>query len=109
MGGVPRSRTIDGGLRNHVRASADYTDRCRDLLGCEPAPLSPLPRVPGRLKTGDPIRIVAIGSSSTVGLWVMSPAATYPEVMRRGLSELWPTARIEIINSGRIGDTIAAP
>jgi len=70
---------------------------------------APLLRIAGRLKTSDPIRIVAIGSSSTVGLWVMSPAATYPEVMRRGLSELWPTARIEIINSGRIGDTIAAP
>jgi acyl-CoA thioesterase I len=68
---------------------------------------APLPRLAARLKAGDGIRIIAIGSSSTVGLWVLSRAATYPEVMRRELTELWPTVRIEVINSGRIGDTIA--
>jgi acyl-CoA thioesterase I len=67
---------------------------------------APLPRVTARLKAGDRIRIIAIGSSSTVGLWVISSAATYPEVMRRELAELWPTIRIEVINSGRLGDTI---
>ena len=68
---------------------------------------APLPRVTARLKAGDRIRIVTIGSSSTVGLWVMSSAATYPEVMRRELAELRPTLRIEVINRGRLGDTIA--
>jgi acyl-CoA thioesterase-1 len=67
---------------------------------------APLPRTTARLKAADRIRIIAIGSSSTVGLWVMSPA-TYPEVMRRELTELRPTVRIEVINSGRLGDTIA--
>ena len=66
---------------------------------------APLPRTRARLGAGDRIRIVAIGSSSTTGLWVMSSAATYPEVMGRELAELRPTVRIEIINSGRIGDT----
>jgi acyl-CoA thioesterase I len=65
-----------------------------------------LPRVAARLKAGEPLRIVAIGSSSTAGLWVMSRAATYPEVMRRELSRLWPNARVEVVNSGRIGETI---
>ena len=68
---------------------------------------APLPHTTARLKAGDRIRIVAIGSSSTVGLWVMSSAATYPEVMRRELAELRPTVRIEVISSGRLGDTIA--
>jgi lysophospholipase L1-like esterase len=68
---------------------------------------APLPRVTARLKAGDRIRIVAIGSSSTVGLWVMNSAATYPEVMRRELTDLRPTLRIEVINRGRLGDTIA--
>ena len=59
-----------------------------------------------RLKSGEPLRIVAIGSSSTVGLWVLSSAATYPEVMRRELLRLQPNSRIDVVNSGRIGDTI---
>jgi acyl-CoA thioesterase I len=67
---------------------------------------APLPRTAERLKTGDALKMVAIGSSSTTGLWVLSPTATYPEVMRRELARLRPTARLEIINSGRIGETV---
>jgi acyl-CoA thioesterase I len=65
-----------------------------------------LPRTAARLKSGEPLKIVAIGSSSTVGLWVLRSAATYPEVMRRELSRLRSNATIKVINSGRVGDTI---
>ena len=65
-----------------------------------------LPRTAGRLKAGDSLRMVAVGSSSTTGLWVLSPTATYPEVLRRELARLRPAARLEIINSGRIGETV---
>jgi acyl-CoA thioesterase I len=65
-----------------------------------------LPRTEAHLKSGEPLKIVAIGSSSTVGLWVLSSAATYPEVMRRELLRLQPNARIDVVNSGRVGDTI---
>jgi acyl-CoA thioesterase I len=65
-----------------------------------------LPRAEARLKSGEQLKIVAIGSSSTVGLWVLSSAATYPEVMRRELERLQPNARIDVVNSGRVGDTI---
>ncbi len=65
-----------------------------------------LPRTTARLNAGATLRIVAIGSSSTTGLWVVNRAATYPEVMRRELARLWPSARIEVVNSGRIGETI---
>jgi lysophospholipase L1-like esterase len=65
-----------------------------------------LPHAEARFKSGEPLRIVAIGSSSTVGLWVLSSDATYPEVMRRELSRLQPNARIDVVNSGRVGDTI---
>src|SRR5262249_39823877 len=74
-------------------------------------PNQPLPRAPAchrppsRLNAGETLRIVAIGSSSTTGLWVVTRAATYPEVMRRELARLWPSARIEVVNSGRIGET----
>src|SRR5215468_2520448 len=65
-----------------------------------------LPRTIARLNAAATLRIVAIGSSSTTGLWVVTQAATYPEVMRRELARLWPSARIEVVNSGRIGETI---
>jgi acyl-CoA thioesterase-1 len=65
-----------------------------------------LPRTEARLKSGEPLKIVAIGSSSTVGLWVLSSDATYPEVMRRELMRLQPNAGIDVVNSGRVGDTI---
>ena len=67
---------------------------------------APLPRTAARLKAGDLLRIVAVGSSSTTGLWVLSSDATYPEVMRRELARLRPQMRIEVINRGRIGETI---
>jgi acyl-CoA thioesterase-1 len=65
-----------------------------------------LPRTAARLKAGEPLRVVAVGSSSTTGLWVLSANATYPEVMRRELTGLRRDVRIEIVNSGRVGDTI---
>jgi acyl-CoA thioesterase I len=67
---------------------------------------APLPRTAARLKAGEALRIVAVGSSSTSGLWMLNPHATYPEVMRRELAAMRPRTRIEVINSGRIADTI---
>jgi lysophospholipase L1-like esterase len=67
-----------------------------------------LPRTSAKLKSGEPLLIVAIGSSSTVGLWVaaLRPTATYPEVMRHELARLRSNAEIKVVNSGRVGDTI---
>jgi acyl-CoA thioesterase-1 len=65
----------------------------------------PLPRAAARLKSGE-VRIVAVGSSSTTGLWVLRRGGTYPEVMARELAALRPQSRIEVVNSGQVGDTI---
>jgi acyl-CoA thioesterase-1 len=65
-----------------------------------------LPRTAARLKAGS-LRVVAVGSSSTTGLWVLSSDATYPGVMRRELAALRPAAQVEVINSGRVGDTVS--
>jgi lysophospholipase L1-like esterase len=69
---------------------------------------APLPHTAARLKTGQGLRIVAVGSSSTTGLWMLSPDATYPEVMRRELLAMRPRTAVEVINSGRVADTIAS-
>jgi lysophospholipase L1-like esterase len=65
-----------------------------------------LSRTAARLKSGGPLTIVAIGSSSTTGLWVFNPAATFPQVMRRELTSLQPKVPINVVNSGRVGDTV---
>lgn len=64
-----------------------------------------LPRAAAGLRAGK-LRIVAIGSSSTTGLWMLDPAKTYPQVLRRELSRLHPGITVSVINSGRVGDTI---
>jgi len=65
-----------------------------------------LPRTAEAIRQHHPLKIVAIGSSSTVGLWMVRKEKTYPGVMRGELLRLDPAMRIEIVNSGRNGDTI---
>jgi acyl-CoA thioesterase I len=67
---------------------------------------APLPRTAAYLSADRMLRIVAVGSSSTTGLWMFDTSATYPAVMGRELAALRPSARVEVINSGRIGDTV---
>lgn len=64
-----------------------------------------LPRTMEKLRAGQ-LRIVAIGSSSTTGLWMLDPAKTYPQVLRRELATLHPGSAVTVVNSGRVGDTI---
>lgn len=65
-----------------------------------------LPRTAAILKTGRPLKIVAIGSSSTLGLWQSDAAKTYPGVMRAELLRLKPGLQLDVVNSGRNADTI---
>jgi lysophospholipase L1-like esterase len=65
-----------------------------------------LPRTSAALGTGGPLRIVAIGSSSTLGLWQSDPAKTYPGMLQSELMRLRPGVQLEVINSGRNADTI---
>jgi acyl-CoA thioesterase-1 len=96
--------TPDGAL-SQARGVVSPAERC--LAANQGLSLGVLlPRTAARLKSGEPLEIVAIGSSSTVGLWVLASAATYPEVMRRELLRLRSNATISVINSGRVGDTI---
>jgi acyl-CoA thioesterase I len=98
---------ILGGFPPSARAEAEMSTAETCLAANANLSLSArLPRTEARLKSGEPLKIVAIGSSSTVGLWVLSSEATYPEVMRRELTRLQPNAGIDVVNSGRVGDTI---
>lgn len=65
-----------------------------------------LPRIAAVLRSGGPLKIVAMGSSSTLGLWQSDPARAYPGVLQAELMRLRPGLRLDVINSGRNADTI---
>src|SRR3954465_8522526 len=54
---------------------------------------APLPRTAARPNVVELVGFTTIGSSSTTGLWMLSPSATYPEVMRREPTRLRSASR----------------
>lgn len=75
---------------------------CLPAKGIADSPGS-LPRVAKRLAAGDPVTIVAFGSSTTVGYGTSSPAYTYPNRLADQLRRKFPTADISIVNRGMGG------
>jgi acyl-CoA thioesterase I len=63
-----------------------------------------LTRVARRLAMGEPITIVAIGSSSTSGAGASSPAATYPSRLEADLKARFPGRTIRVLNRGVGGE-----
>ena len=81
------------------------TRRCtvyRDLARLD----YPLPRTSRRIAAGEPLRVVAIGSSSTAGTGASSPANAYPSRLAVELEELFPSLAVTMVNRG-VGGAIA--
>lgn len=85
-----------------ARAEQPNCDVQRDLVRFA----VPLPHVGHKLSTGQPITIVAIGSSSTAGAGASSPAATYPSRLQFELSQHFPGHSITVINRGVNGEEV---
>lgn len=66
-----------------------------------------LPHVGFKLRNDQPIKIVAIGSSSTAGHGASSPSHAYPARLAVELLELWPRAQLTVVNRGVGGDRTA--
>ena len=64
----------------------------------------PLGRVALRLSGGLPIKIVAIGSSSTAGAGASSPTANYPARLEAELNRHFPGHDITVLNRGVNGE-----
>jgi acyl-CoA thioesterase I len=64
----------------------------------------PLPHVARRLANGEPLVIVAIGSSSTAGAGASSVAASYPSRLAVELKERFPGRAITVLNRGVNGE-----
>jgi lysophospholipase L1-like esterase len=60
----------------------------------------PLTHLAHRLATGMPVKIVAIGSSSTSGFGATSPANTYPSRLEAELRQQFPGHVLTVVNRG---------
>ena len=63
-----------------------------------------LPHVAKKLAAGQPVVIVAFGSSSTSGYGTTSPEFTYPNRLAAQLHRQYPTANITVANRGEGGE-----
>lgn len=64
-----------------------------------------LPNTARAIRRGQELVIVAVGSSSTVGVGASGAGNTYPARLAQELSLRWPGHKIRVINSGINGDT----
>ncbi len=67
---------------------------------------NPLTHVAHKLAVGDPVVIVAIGSSSTAGAGAVSPARTYPARLEAELSCAFPRQKFTVLNRGVNGEEV---
>jgi hypothetical protein len=63
-----------------------------------------LPHVASKLVAGQPVVIVAFGSSSTAGYGATSPEFNYPNRLAAQLRRQYPTADISVVNAGKGGE-----
>jgi acyl-CoA thioesterase I len=66
----------------------------------------PLVRTAQRLNAGEPLKIVAIGSSSTAGAGASSPDASYPSRLAVELKQRFPHSAITVVNNGINGEEV---
>ena len=66
-----------------------------------------LPNTARAIRSGKPLVIVAIGSSSTEGVGASDPAHTYPALLAEELRHRWPQLAVNVINKG-VGGELAS-
>jgi acyl-CoA thioesterase-1 len=85
----------------------------RDIAAAGPACTAPtpldrlqarLPHVASKLLAGQPITIVAFGSSSTEGIGASTPERAYPSRLQADLATVLPRAQIRVVNKGVGGE-----
>ncbi|WP_448206800.1 SGNH/GDSL hydrolase family protein [Azospirillum sp. sgz302134] len=65
---------------------------------------APLPRVARQIAAGGPLRIVAIGSSSTAGAGASGPEHSYPARLADHLRQRFPGVAVTVLNKGANGE-----
>jgi lysophospholipase L1-like esterase len=95
-------------VKQAANAAGDIFSRvpCLPPKGA-PRTVGSLPRVAHKLAAGEPVVIIAFGSSSTQGYGSSSPEFNYPNRLAAQLHRKYPTANISIVNRGRGGEDAA--
>lgn len=98
------SRAIDK-VKQVAKSASDIFSRvpCHAPKGGSTA-MGSLPHVANKLVAGQPVVIVAFGSSSTAGYGASSPDFNYPNRLAAQLRRQYPTANITVINAGVGGE-----
>ena len=65
---------------------------------------APLPHTARRLHAGQPLSIVALGSSSTEGVGASAPQFSYPSRLAAVLQARFPEVAIRVVNRGVSGE-----
>ena len=92
-------------VKEVARSAGDIFNRvpCLPSKGASKS-MGSLPRVASKLVAGQPVVIVAFGSSSTQGYGATSPDFNYPNRLAAQLRRQYPTAYISVVNAGRGGE-----
>lgn len=92
-------------LAGPVAADGEWSDQGRcNVPESFIAQNVPLPRTALKLRTDQPIKIVAIGSSSTEGVGASEPDNAYPARLADELERRWPEADVTVVNRGVGGE-----
>ena len=92
-------------VKQVARSASDIFNRVPCLppkAGAQP--VGSLPHVASKLAAGQPVVIVAFGSSSTSGYGSSSPEFTYPNRLAAQLRRQYPGSDITVLNRGKGGD-----
>ena len=95
--------------------AARAVDKVKDIFARVPClppkggykSMGSLPHVASKLAAGQPVTIIAFGSSSTQGFGSTSPEFTYPSRLAAQLKRQYPTADITVLNRGKGGEDAA--
>ena len=68
--------------------------------------VAPLNRTASRIQAGQPLTIIAMGSSSTLGVGASAPAMSYPSRLEHDLKQRFPDIEIKVINHGIGGQDV---
>ena len=98
------ARAVDK-VKQVAKSAADVFSRvpCLPPKGGSKA-MGTLPHVASKLVAGQPVVIVAFGSSSTAGFGASSPEFNYPNRLAAQLHRHYPTADITVVNAGVGGE-----
>jgi lysophospholipase L1-like esterase len=97
-------RAIDK-VKQVAKSAADIFNRvpCLSSKGVART-MGSLPHVATKLAAGQPVTIIAFGSSSTQGYGSSSPEFTYPNRLAAQLQRQYPGADIRVVNRGKGGE-----